>query len=81
MFFVDRARYEKNDLAPRRSYSWGSSSPPKVLKTKRPSRQRHCLKATTSNAEATAEERQLWLKVATKVKHDVESKRKRLVYP
>jgi RNase adaptor protein for sRNA GlmZ degradation len=45
------------------------------------SRRRHCLKATTTNAEATDEERQLRLKVATKVKHDVESKRKRLVNP
>jgi hypothetical protein len=36
VFFVDRARYE-NDLAPRRSYCWGSSSPPKVLKAKTPS--------------------------------------------
>jgi hypothetical protein len=71
---------------------WGSSSPPKVLKTKisfesdvedpllRPSssRRRYCLKATMTNA---AEERQLWLKVATKVKHDAESKRKILVSP
>jgi hypothetical protein len=32
--FADRARYEKNDLAPRRSYCWGSSTLPKVLKTK-----------------------------------------------
>jgi hypothetical protein len=32
--FTDRARYEKNDLAPRRGYYWGSSSPLKVLKTK-----------------------------------------------
>jgi hypothetical protein len=34
VFFADRARYEKNDLAPRRGYYWGSSSPPKVLKEK-----------------------------------------------
>ena len=27
----------KNDLAPRRGYCWGYSSPPKVLKTKTPS--------------------------------------------
>jgi hypothetical protein len=27
----------KNDLAPRRGYYWGSSSPPKVLNTKTPS--------------------------------------------
>jgi hypothetical protein len=39
------------------------------------------LKATTTNAEATTEERQLRLKAATKVKHDVEPKRKRLVNP
>jgi hypothetical protein len=74
---------------------WGSSSPLKVLKTKisfvsvvedllpsrRSLRRRHCLKATTTNAEATTKGLQLRLKVATKVKHDVDSKRKRLVNP
>jgi hypothetical protein len=33
------------------------------------------------NAEATTEGRQLRLKVATKVKHGAETKRKRLVNP
>jgi hypothetical protein len=37
VFFADRARFTKNDLAPRRGYCWGSSSPPKVLKAKTPS--------------------------------------------
>jgi hypothetical protein len=34
-----------------------------------------------TNVEATAKGRQLRLKVMTKVKHDAESKRKRLVNP
>jgi hypothetical protein len=51
-----------------------------VLLRRRSSWWRHFLKATTMNAEATAEEQQLRLKLATKVKHD-ESKRKRLVNP
>jgi hypothetical protein len=34
MLFADRARYEKNDLAPRKGYCWWSSTLPKVLKTK-----------------------------------------------
>jgi hypothetical protein len=49
----------------------------KLLLRRRSSRRRHCLKATTTSVE----ERQLRLKVATKVKHDGESKKKRLVNP
>ena len=74
---------------------WGSSSPPKIPKTKtsfvcdvrgllscrKHSRQRHCLKVKMMNVEATAEGRQLWLKVAMRIKHDSKSKRKRLVNP
>jgi hypothetical protein len=41
----------------------------------------HRMKAITTNTEAIAGEQQLRLKVATKVKYDVEPKRKRLVNP
>jgi hypothetical protein len=41
----------------------------------------HYLKAITMNAEAMAEGQHLRLKVVMKVKHDAESKRKRLVNP
>jgi hypothetical protein len=47
----------------------------KVLKTKT------LPKTTTMNIETIAEEQQLWLKMAMKIKHDVELKRKGLVSP
>ena len=50
----------------------------RIFPRRRSSRRRHCLKAITTNVEATAERRQLRLKLAMKVKHDVKPKRKRL---
>jgi hypothetical protein len=47
-----------------------------LLLRRRPSRRRYCLKAITTNAEATTGGR-----LATKVKHDAEPKRKKLVNP
>jgi RNase adaptor protein for sRNA GlmZ degradation len=47
-----------------------------VLLRRRSSRRRHSLKMTTMNTEAIAEEKQLWLKVVSKIKHVTEPKRK-----
>jgi RNase adaptor protein for sRNA GlmZ degradation len=52
-----------------------------LLLRRRSLRRKHCLKTTTMNTKAIAEEQQLRLKVATKIKHDAEPKRKGLVSP
>jgi hypothetical protein len=50
-----------------------------LLLRRRSLRRRHYPKTTTMNTEAIAEDKQLWLKMATKINHDAEPKRKRLV--
>jgi hypothetical protein len=78
---VDRASYEKNDLASRRGYCWGSPSPPKVLRTEKStiSNETEC---RSCNKHVQSDEGwQLQLKVVMKVKRDVEPKRKRPVNP
>jgi hypothetical protein len=52
-----------------------------VLLHRSSSRRRHSPKMTTMNAEAIAEEKQLRLKVVSKIKHGAEPKRKRLASP
>jgi hypothetical protein len=49
-----------------------------VLLHRRSLRRRHSPKMTTMNVEAMAEEKQLRLKVVSKIKHGAEPKRKRL---
>jgi hypothetical protein len=51
----------KNDIAPRRGYCWGLSSPPKVLQAKTPSAGRYASRYDMKiYAEATIERASAW---------------------